>query len=105
MRKILTSVAVAMALSFAAANAPAKAQGSAAPFDSAYSQPANMIDGLDIGTPVALHETEVESGMMAYFLQPLSGPVNQPTHAYVGGLVSSPGGRDEGRAPRVGGRF
>jgi hypothetical protein len=47
MMKILTSAAAAMALSFFAA--PAQAQ---ATFESVYAQPAQMVDGVDIGARI-----------------------------------------------------
>lgn len=50
MRKILTSAAAAMALSFLAASAPAQAQVT---FESVYAQPAEMVDGVDIGARIA----------------------------------------------------
>lgn len=50
MRNILTSAAAAMALSLLAASAPAHAQTT---FESVYAQPAEMVDGVDIGGRIA----------------------------------------------------
>jgi hypothetical protein len=88
MRKILTSVAVAMALSFAAANAPAKAQGSPIPFDSAYAQPGNLVDGLDIGTQTG----DFESANAQQLANTVGGFAAGPaaSSAYVGPLESVP---------------
>jgi len=88
MRKILTSVAIAMALSFAAANAPAKAQGSSVPFDSAYAQPGNLVDGFDIGMRTGDFESVNAEHLANAVGGFAAGPA--PSSAYVGPLESVP---------------
>ncbi len=91
MRKVLTSVAAALTLSFAAANAPAKAQGSPVPFDSAYAQPGNLVDGLDIGTRV----TDFESVNAEHLANAVGGFAAGPraSSAEIGPLESVPSRR------------
>jgi hypothetical protein len=48
--RILSSSAAALTLLFLTANAPAKAQVA---FESIYAQPANMVDGFDVGARVS----------------------------------------------------
>lgn len=51
MRLMLTLSVAAMALLSFAANAPANAQVT---FESAYAQPANMLDGVDVGARISM---------------------------------------------------
>jgi hypothetical protein len=50
MKKFLTFAGAAIALSCLAANAPAKAQ---AVFESIYTQPAQMVDGMNVGDRIS----------------------------------------------------